>query len=330
MGNRTCSNEIIAYSSNTSNNHSLDAACLHYGYWGDPLAAIEITTMVAVIVCNVAGLASLVRTTAVSDSFKPYIANLLLANLAMAVLENPLDILFELSCDRWTLSWAVCDLFLYCNYVFTGWEMHAHLLITLNRFWALIFPYHYRQRHTITTSLCLTFGTFIYVHLWTVPGLVLDSLFYRIMEEECEVNGIAQRLWVLAVHIFLFLAPIVFVAGSYVYLVVRQRMRQSTRPAGPGLEAYPRPTEDGISEPPAAHKKARRQNNRAFVILTLLTCSVVVTWTPYQVCQLLQVLGVTVNDDMVGALDVLWITQSILDPLLSTSIIYDIRNVLKK
>ncbi|XP_055353624.1 5-hydroxytryptamine receptor 1A-beta-like [Paramacrobiotus metropolitanus] len=330
MDDRSCNNATTsgAHWSNATDNSSLDYACLHYSYWGDPLAAIEIAAMVLVIVCNTAGLASLYRTTAISGSFKPYIANLLLANLAMAILENPLDILFELSCDRWTLSWAACDFFLYCNYVFAGWEMHAHLLITVNRLWAMIFPYNYRHRHTMTTSFVLTTGAFIYVHAWILPGLVRDSLFFRIMGRECEVNGDAQRPWQLMVQTFLFLAPIAFVAGSYVCLVVRQRMRLKTRPDAPEIELQSRPTDNGTSgEAPAALKKTRRQNSRAFFILTLLTCSLVVTWTPYQVCQLLQIGGVTVNDDVVGALDVLWIIQSILDPLLSTSIVSDVRTV---
>ncbi|XP_055349954.1 uncharacterized protein LOC129596644 [Paramacrobiotus metropolitanus] len=240
----------------------------------------------------------LFRTTSVSASFKPYIANLLLANLFLAIFENPLDILLELSCQHCTLSWAVCDLYLYCNYVITAWAIHAHLLITVNRLWALIFPYSYRDQHTISTSFLFIGGALVYVHIWSVPGLVLDSVFYRSMNDECEVNNDAQRTWALALQICLFLAPIVFVAGAYMYIIDRQ-----------------------------PHKNTRQHINQAFLILTLLTCSVVITWTPYQICQLLQILDIPVSIHIVAALDVLWIVQSILDPLLSTRVVADMRTV---
>ncbi|XP_055341859.1 probable G-protein coupled receptor No18 [Paramacrobiotus metropolitanus] len=280
--------------------------------------------MSAVIIISAAGLVSLFRTTSVSSSFKPYIANLLLANLSLAVFENPLDILLELSCQHWTLSWAICDLYLYCNYVITAWAIHAHLLITVNRLWALVFPYSYRDQHIISTSFLFIGGALVYVHIWSVPGLVLDSVFYRSMNDECEVNNDAQRTWALALQICLFLAPIVFVAGAYMYIIDRQRMRWKTRPGTREAPLSQKPTDGKSSDPPAAQKNTRQQNNQAFLILTLLTCSVVITWTPYQVCQLLQILDMTVADDVIGALDVLWIIQSVLDPVLSTSIVSDV------
>ncbi|XP_055354521.1 alpha-1A adrenergic receptor-like [Paramacrobiotus metropolitanus] len=336
-------NDTVDLNVSASLNETVDPVCNNYGNWRDPLVLIELCFMSFIVVLNTAGLVSLLCRGRVNASFNIYIANLLLANVTFAVVENPLDLLFGLSCDRWIIGSAACDLFLYCNYVITAWAMHAHVLITVNRLWAVIYPYSYRRLHTVKIAVILCVGALVYVHMWSVPGIVMDSIFYRDSLEklECELNVDPQRSWVMLLQICVYLAPIAFVGVSYGFIGYKHRQRLKVKQAGRTVSGLPsskvhRPTANDVARGSGVaitsadvRAKERNLSAQAFVTLTLLTSSLLITWTPYEV---LQMISFTLQDfkppdELSECLDILWTLQAVLDPLLSTHLLADLRGL---
>lgn len=47
--------------------------------------------------------------------------------------------------------------------------MHSHLLIAINRMWAVIFPMHYRRHHSRRMAICQCVATWVYVSAYMLP-----------------------------------------------------------------------------------------------------------------------------------------------------------------
>ncbi|XP_055348114.1 alpha-2B adrenergic receptor-like [Paramacrobiotus metropolitanus] len=244
--------------------------------------------------------------------FTIYLINLFSANIIIALLQNPLDVLFELY-GRWTFGHVACSLYLYGSYAVSGGTMVCHVVISANRIWAIVFPLHYRLHHSKRVAVWICVGIWGYVHVLIVPGLVMDGLWYRQPLEKlgCQVNMETQTAWSGAVHWLIYNIAEIFVVGAYPFIwYFRKKSRKvtnlsdskpSSKPSDEANTTLPR-VDTIISletmAPPAPPKprsdRARaysmtitiikqKENTHAFTMLTFLTCSVALCWTPIMV-----------------------------------------------
>ncbi|XP_055336550.1 visual pigment-like receptor peropsin [Paramacrobiotus metropolitanus] len=257
-------------------------------------------TSTTTLLTNCGVLLLFLRDKSLRTPFNVYIIALLATNVVYTGTTATLKIL-QYSHGAWWMGIPACTMNLYFVYIFGSYAVHLHLLITLNRTWALFWPVSYRNRHSTTMAVCLCVGMFLYLNALVVPGLVIDALHYRVpVEIGCWVNLKQQFTWATFVNFWVYDAPKVYIAVCYPFLLHRQlrrrRMAAVARKAGttagssqpPGTSIQPlssnqvvpsnQPQQPANNAPPTARPTAG--SSRSFVVLTLFTVSVVVCWLP--------------------------------------------------
>ncbi|XP_055344563.1 neuropeptide FF receptor 1-like [Paramacrobiotus metropolitanus] len=254
--------------------------------------------------------------------FAVYIITLLLANVVFCLTNNWM-VIVDQTTPRWPLSEAACTLHMYTSWVFEGVTMHVHVLITLNRIWAVYFPHSYRSKHTVRAALLMVLLMFAYVHVVALPGVVLDAINHR-TSEFCSLNTNELPLWTAVVMIVIYLGPIGFMGGAYPFLLMRYQHRRRVS-IGPSLQ---RQWRQSLSE---GHFNYRTTDHRrGFLVLTAMTISVVVCWTPLQAYF---TVAVFINVDLPLLRQVaygLYSVQGALDPVLIIMTMRDLRLTIKK
>lgn len=129
--------------------------------------------------------------------FSIYLINLLLSNLSNLILFYPLDVIQQAYGKGWFLGNTVCTVYVYGFVVLNATMGTSHLLIILNRLWAVTFPISYRARHTKSFAFKVCLGMWMYLHATHISGVILDTLYYRIPLDVggCQLNIDAQFYW---------------------------------------------------------------------------------------------------------------------------------------
>ena len=78
------------------------------------------------------------------SSFKIYLANLMVSNIVSVLTNTPMNVVMVLDDPYWRIGPAGCLVFVYSVYTAGALQTQAHLLIGMNRIWALWRPVHYR------------------------------------------------------------------------------------------------------------------------------------------------------------------------------------------
>lgn len=162
--------------------------------------------------------------------FNIYLVNLLIGNLLNLFLFFPLNVIHLAYGDHWWLGFSACTLYLYGLLVLNASMGHCHLLITVNRLWAVSFPISYRNRHRKSVAILICLAMWVYLHVTLLPGVIMDAVYYRLPVETsgCSFNAEAtnsQSHWVAFVQIQGYDLPIVFIAVSYVWIAYRRVKR---------------------------------------------------------------------------------------------------------
>ncbi|XP_055348562.1 D(1C) dopamine receptor-like [Paramacrobiotus metropolitanus] len=232
-------------------------------------------------------------------SFTVYIMCLLFSNIVYAGAEHPFEILFQTYKSSWMWP-SLCGFYLYLFWVWCGVPMHIHMLITINRIWAIAMPHTYRKYHTMKMAFVLCGLTTLYVHTVALPLIVLDQWKYAVSVKEkgCTLNFSVALVddYTTGVQILIFDVPIVVVVLSYPFLLYKQtkrskrkwldemtksvvnRVQPSTRLSGGAQSGA---TETAVNKAPQ-EKAPKKESARPFLVLTLLTTSVFLLWTPNQ------------------------------------------------
>ena len=83
-------------------------------------------------------------------------------------------------------------------------------------------------------AIWLCVGTWVYVHVFLLPGLVNDDLFYRANDGTCQVNNTAQRGWALTTQIVVYNSAVIVTGVSYPVIWWKIRQRKKVRPGSNG------------------------------------------------------------------------------------------------
>ncbi|GAU97031.1 hypothetical protein RvY_08394 [Ramazzottius varieornatus] len=170
-------------------------------------------------------------------SFNYYIVNLCLTNLAFNFV-YPLDVLNE----RYPFHLPplpFCVFFRYITYITPAQVNNAHLLLALNRLWAVTWPISYRQFHRTnsgfaTVKVCATMWA--YCSLCVLPGIVLDALEPRLPAEmyHCSSSAATQWAWQATTQILVYDIPIAITLVIYPFILYKtsQMAREKQRKVG--------------------------------------------------------------------------------------------------
>lgn len=193
----------------------------------------KLTMFVLVVVLNLFVLAVFCRDKKLRTPFSVYLILLQCCNLIYAIGDYPLAIMGQIY-SRWKMGAFACSIHIYALYVFAGITMHTHLLITVNRIWAISFPHSYRIHHNKKVAMLICAGMVSYVHMVCLPGFIMDTLYYRLPIETngCYLNFESQIIWATTIQFVIYDFPIVFMVAAYPYILYQKVKRNKLRPEG--------------------------------------------------------------------------------------------------
>ncbi|XP_055330397.1 blue-sensitive opsin-like [Paramacrobiotus metropolitanus] len=177
-------------------------------------------------------------------------------------------------CPHFLYHPVLCDLRLYVGWCLSGLPENVHLLIAVNRIWAVALPISYRNHHSIKLAIVLSAAAFVYVQVLTIPSVAINAWYYRppLDKYGCFVNTFRMPVWYEISIILIFEFPVVFVLFTWIYLMVR--LHRSAKRAA---------MRKGLSQM-SEQMGAIRQNkfNGSFAVFSFLTIGAVVCWLPYE------------------------------------------------
>ncbi|XP_055348845.1 probable G-protein coupled receptor No18 [Paramacrobiotus metropolitanus] len=258
--------------------------------------------------------------------FTVYLANLLFSNVLYAVLVTPLDILLSLF-PRWIFGSGACRLYIYSSYLMATVTAHCHLLITLNRLWAVQWPLSYAHRHSTKIAVGICAGMWVYVNVGLLPGIITYIVKYQ---KPVEVYGCSILLADEALlgfryfnQLYLFDLVNVFIPAVYPYLWYRRR---KIHPGESGVSS----DKPSVEVSTGASRRRMKGQARAFAVLTMLTASITICWTPaatlFTLSMFMDVSGWGLAFQVVRGL---FAVQPVLDPILFTLTLPDLRRALE-
>lgn len=205
-----------------------------------------ITILLLILNGGVAAIYLLVKE--LHTSFAVYIVTLLISNIAFGVGKNSLDVASGLY-GQWWMGPHLCGWYQYIVWVVGAVPINAHLMIAVNRVWAISWPTPYRNYHSNYTALLSVLAMLLYVHVAVVPGVVLDAMYYRLPEIEngCNINVAPIRLWAILVDLVVYDVPILFIAVSGPLIVYKWKQQRKVTANGVRLRTLgPSATHQGM------------------------------------------------------------------------------------
>ncbi|XP_055330403.1 uncharacterized protein LOC129582814 [Paramacrobiotus metropolitanus] len=266
------------------------------------------------------------------SSFASYLTALLIFN-ALVSIHGFLNVV-KSRYPVYMRNQRLCDFRLYVSWVITGIPLNLHILITINRIWAIAFPVSYRNRHSPRLAWLLVASVVVYVHVVCLPGVLLDVLYYRMPPEKgCSINSLAMPRWNQMAMLLIYEFPIVFIGISWIYLLAKQRRQRNTVAAI--TMATVATNNDGSNPHEHAHsgkvRSKRRRFTRGFIVFSTLTLSALLCWTPYETYYVIWAfvdLNETDRRFIMLCLG-LYLIQPVLDPILIVLTMPDLRWTIK-
>ncbi|XP_055345354.1 tyramine receptor 1-like [Paramacrobiotus metropolitanus] len=299
---------------------NITADCSHPQWHFLPVCSTVLTFLI--VLCNGAVLITFFRARILTTPFNVYLLNLLLTNLLHAILVNPLDIAAMLF-PRWPYSSATCTLYLYFQRTGDAVMINSHVLICVNRLWAVAAPLSYRLHHTRRLAVTLCAGLWLWANSLLLPQIVQDALFVR-PPGVCHLDVRPQ--WALAVsgHFLLFVFPLILMITSYPLLLClrRRRPRRIYQESDFGNSFQMRGRCDSEDIPAPARRKHR---SKAFTILTLLTVSVTICWSPLLILFTMTFFMDYFDSAFYQIGSVLFLLEPLCDPLYFAIVLHDLR-----
>ncbi|XP_055334063.1 melanopsin-like [Paramacrobiotus metropolitanus] len=212
---------------NFSHNVSLiiDSQQENYSAINTALPYLLILLSIATTASNIVIIAAFLVNRHLRTPFNCYLISLIVSDIGQSAFDLPFMVasLFQ---PVWIFGRTACNFNLYVKWVFAGVVRNTHALISLNRFCALFWPIIYKQYHTKTTAIWLCIGTWVYVHIWLMPGMVPDARGLRKDDGTCFVNTTAQPVWAMATQWCLYNSTLVVITITYPFIWWKIRMRQ--------------------------------------------------------------------------------------------------------
>lgn len=174
------------------------------------------------------------------------------------------------------------------------------------------------------------------MHITQLPMIILDSLYYRLplVTNGCQLNSAKLDIPLKIGHALIYEVILVFMVVSYPLLWWKLRARQKIRVGKANGRLVIVTERHGVvgalngrgnagTSPSAGHSK------QTFVLLTLLTCSVLVCWTPTIVMFSLRNWFQADTTTVRKVTNVIFTMEPTIDPILFTLALGDLRSAVK-
>ena len=295
--------------------------------------------------------------------FNVYLINLLTANFVCVIFLYPMDLMANLHSSHWLLGDRACSLYIYTTYVIEAGIFHSHALIAVNRTWALVHPLSYRSFHSGRTAVFLCLGVWIYVNLAVAPEVIWEALYYRLPPEDvgCNANvvdqpirtydNVTQILFYNVPHLVMLVTLLVICIASMKQARLRNRVtpdhfsRRATgmktaaansdaaapeKPFSDSRESQSRTAPQQNSLRKSLTMAPRRRPLRGLFLLTLLTISVTICWTPIDVYYTMYSISPGLDTPVFARVaEILFSLQTTIDPILFTLSMRNLRSAIK-
>ncbi|XP_072043459.1 G-protein coupled receptor 161-like [Amphiura filiformis] len=195
-----------------------------------------ILILVAAFIGNILVLVVFLRKPSLLSVSNRFILQLTLCNFCMTVLLMPSAVATTLH-EQWLFShaWCVCTGFFIV--LFFAATIFTLVMITVDRYVAVVTPLHYYQRITSKRSYLMLISVWFIAALLALPPLIVqDSINYHEYRYSCTIGSRANHIFTYGYNIFLilcgFLVPLSVMSFAYyrIYtaardLVARDRHR---------------------------------------------------------------------------------------------------------
>ena len=203
-------------------------------------------------------------------------------------------------------------------------------MVNLHLVFIVLGPVSYRSYHSKRLAEVVCALLWLYVHMALLPLILQDALYYRkkLYFNPCFINAQAQKALASAVQIFVFDSVLVVMLLSYpiIFNAHRKRMRQRQPNAPASQKTEPQLQQQGqgrVAPEPnllgqlqnAHNSRSPRNGSHGFRLLTMLTVSVTICWTP-MLCYYTTIPWITVKYpwwERIGF--VLFAMEAIIDPV---------------
>ena len=320
--------DINIYSTNTTN--TTQNSPQPVGWTSLNLFGLLVNIIGAIL--NFSLLVVFIKHRSLRTSFGVYLINLLLFEAVLIWVHSPIHLISNYIGD-WPFDYNLCW---FVNFV--GDEsliIFAHFLITLNRVWAVTFPFSYRTRHTTKFAIILCGSVATVWHLVYIP-VTIGTV---VLEPDSATNGYSCKVdTAVPLYLFsvlgLFIIPAILVILSYPYVCYksffsdrRQRIAPQVKPSiaqghhemthhsatvGTGnVQGIPKTKLCGC-------RRKLRGSATGFLTLTLMTLSVVVCLMPKESLDtyLITVRSAVEPPGLMAVFDALQHLTTVFDPVL--------------
>ncbi|OQV12737.1 hypothetical protein BV898_13057 [Hypsibius exemplaris] len=282
-----------------------------------------IFTIVATLVTNGFIIVVYITRGHLRTAFNAYIFNIALTEALTAILAMPG--IFVLSFyGYWPYSPILCSAFTFVKQHLGSGVRYGHVLVTVNRMWAVTFPLDYRTAHTKRVSNCLIISTWIFVLGLNCPSAILGRLnpvIYPVDFCRMDYRGYLATL-AFGIEFVGYDVPEIIIVFAYPFVLYKLRQLRGNTKIGQvgvsaGVQTGPRmfsleavvpanasnhlpPSlvrlktidEDVVLPPaqqqPAPHRRRRKIMSRShYRVLAYFVVGVIVCWTPNHLYYLL-------------------------------------------
>jgi hypothetical protein len=186
--------------------------------------------------------------------FNVYIVNLAVLEVIMSLTAMPGSFIKSFF-GHWPYDGLSCSIFLYTSFVLGAIGRYGHVLITLNRLWAVTFPLSYKKGHTQLCARCLVVFSWILVHAVCLPALVRgrQRLGLAPADPDCLIDRDLQLTYLIIMELMAFSLPELFIIVAYFYISCKLRGRKSKKKC-----------RIGIAEKPSLHGSFPSERRRNF------------------------------------------------------------------
>ncbi|XP_055345040.1 P2Y purinoceptor 8-like [Paramacrobiotus metropolitanus] len=238
------------------------------------LAGLRIFTCTTTIWLNVALLSVFIVTKKLHTPFNTYLINLLIADIAYLTLSSFQGVIEWLK-PNWWGGVTLCCLYKYGINTPAACMVWAQVLVTVNRLWAVTFPHSYRTRHTTRWAVGACVAMWAVMHLFYAPYLIMDVWRYPLPGPlyGCRINADAQPVYVRIIFVSMADFPVLFIVATYPYLLWKTVKRNRC------LAVSSRRISAAFIPAPCG-RPLDKEHRTAFLVLTLLTISVIIFLSP--------------------------------------------------
>ncbi|XP_055344661.1 proteinase-activated receptor 1-like [Paramacrobiotus metropolitanus] len=257
--------------------------------------------------------------------FSVYVISLLTANVVSNnVCLLPYSIIAKITgLEYGTTAITLCLLFQYGDWVIMGVTMYCHVMITMNRLWAVYYPVYYRQRHNTKVAVAICSSTWIVIHLLTLPMMLKTVLVKMPLLHSCPYDEGRDSVYMDIVGLVIYAFPISFVAGAYPFIF--WKTFQTQRRPSVASETIT----EGISRALSVSSGQSRIRTRSFMALTFMTVSVVCCYLPTNLPFIIRRFRDFEESVVLGIFkQYAYYVQAVVDPLVFGLCIRDIRQEL--